>query len=255
MNIIEQEKPSKEFQQAWLAAAQHINSRCQDGIAWIRNNLSRPFVEHLSFRIGNQIFFIFVDAAEFKLSARYDVFVNFANLAGATPCFMPMSKNIAKYEPAEAGWGLRHAVTNEHVNPLDMVSDELIEMTDWELYDLSVDFVKKALQKEGKSVYSSCSDIRISPSFWFEENNLHYWVVVRAGRYPTVSIKVPDNINQIAASFAGMGEAGFFASVVVANADDPFDADAKETGNFLPLYRGHGMRVKYSGIQSISNSH
>ena len=107
----------------------------------------------------------------------------------------------------------------------------------------------------GKSVFSSCSDIRINPSIWFEENNLRYWVVVRAGRYPAVSIKVSENISQIAESVAGVGVAGFFASVIVANADDPFDPDARQTGNFLPLYRGHKLQIKYSGIQSIINRH
>jgi len=63
--IIEQEEPSEEFQATWIATGKHLQSQCSDGINWIRDNLKGPFIEHLSFRIGNQLFFVFIEAAEF----------------------------------------------------------------------------------------------------------------------------------------------------------------------------------------------
>ena len=62
MHIIDQEEPSEEFQAAWNSAGKHIQAQCRGGIKWIRVNLRRPFIEHFSFIIGNQLFFVFVEA-------------------------------------------------------------------------------------------------------------------------------------------------------------------------------------------------
>ena len=255
MHTIEQGDPSDHFQTAWLAAARHINSQCIGGINWLRTSLRRPFIEHLSFRIGNQLFFVFVEAAEIKLSARCDSFVSFSNLAGAIPCVMPMRNNIANYEPCEFGWGLVHAVTKQLIDPLGLVSEELIEMSDWEVHDFAVNTVMDRLEKEGKTVFSTCSDMEINPSLWFEEKGLNYWVVIREARHPETYPEIPSNISKITASVEGKAEAGYFASVVVANYDDPFDPEARTNGNFLTLYRGHPIAVKYEGIQPLARTH
>jgi hypothetical protein len=48
-----------------------------------------------------------------------------------------------------------------------------------------------------------------------------------------------------------MGFPGHFASVAVASADDPFDPGAKSNGNYVPLFRGVGMHIRYEGLRSI----
>jgi hypothetical protein len=53
----------------------------------------------------------------------------------------------------------------------------------------------------------------------------------------------------------GEKSAGYYAIVTVANSDDPCDSEAADNDNFLPLYRGHGMTVKYTGIQPIVAAH
>ena len=45
---------------------------------------------------------------------------------------------------------------------------------------------------------------------------------------------------------------GYLAYVKVANSDDPFDLDAQQNGNFLLLYRSHGMVTKYNGLEPFS---
>jgi hypothetical protein len=45
-----------------------------------------------------------------------------------------------------------------------------------------------------------------------------------------------------------MSRVGFFASVTVANADDPFDPSGE---NAMPLYRGHGMMVRFEGLELV----
>ncbi len=39
-----------------------------------------------------------------------------------------------------------------------------------------------------------------------------------------------------------------FASNGAADNEDPFDPDAHDNGNFLPLYRGGGMLIRFQGL-------
>jgi hypothetical protein len=48
-----------EFLECWRAAGKHLNNQVQGGInTWLRAHPSPPFLEHLSFRLGNQLFFV-----------------------------------------------------------------------------------------------------------------------------------------------------------------------------------------------------
>ena len=251
MQIIQQEEPSEEFRAAWVAAGRHIQSQCDSGLNWVRADLNMPFIEHLSFRLGNQLFFVFIEAAEFQLAYRYDGFISLSKSANATPCVLKMAKAVATYEPTNSGWGLTHAVTNEPVDPMALVSEELIEMSDWELHDFAISVVKGKLQKEGKNVYSTCSDFGINPSLWFEDDGQDHWVVINEYRHPHSFNGPPEDIDQIAEFVSARKATGYFAIVGVVNNDDPFDPDARVNGNYLPLYRGHAMFVKFTGIEAV----
>jgi hypothetical protein len=251
MYQVKQEEPSLSFKRAWQAAGSHIQRQGQGSVNWIRANLNPPMAEHLSFLIGNKLFFIFVEAAEFTFEHRHSLFLKVAKEATAIPCIMPMSEHISEYLPAVTGWGLIHAETRKEVNPLDLVTDEPLEISDWELHNFAIQVVKSSLEKEGKNVFSAQSSLHIDPSVWFEESGKAFWVVVRAVRYPEKDANIPPNIRDIESSCSHMGEGGYFASVAVGNADDPFDPDAQENGNYLPLYRGHGMFVRYKGLREV----
>lgn len=251
MYEVTQDEPSEDFKRAWQAAGCHLGPMGGDSLKWLRASLNPPMAEHLSFCLGNQLFFIFLEAAEYVYERENSLFLDLSHEAGAIPCIMPMRGRLTDYEPALPGWGLIHAETKEPVDPGALVSDELIEMTDWELHDFAIQVVKTALEEEGKNVFSAQSDRRIDPSLWFEENGDAYWVVVREARYPLPEVSAPGNLRDIAADCSRMATVGFFASVLVANDDDPFDPDAATNGNFLPLYRGHGMFVRFEGLQDI----
>lgn len=251
MHKIEQEEPSQSFKRAWKVAGSHIQKYGQRGVNWIRADLNPPIAEHLSFRIGNQLFFIFVEAAEFEFSRGKTLFLQVSKEAGAIPCIFPLTENSTGYKPFEAGWGLLHAETRKTIDPLALVSEELLEISNWELHDFAIQVVKGNLEKEGKNVFSTQSSLHIDPSIWYENSGNAYWVVVRAARYPTKEANIPDNINEIKENCAGMSKFGYFASVTVANADDPFDPMAKENGNYLPIYRGHGMYPRFSGLTEV----
>lgn len=251
MYEVTQDEPSEAFKKAWSAAGRHLGSKGGESLKWARCTLNPPMAEHLSFLLGNQLVFVFVEAAEFAFKYGKDLFLKVSREANAIPCVMPMKKRLGGYETALPGWGLKHAETGKPVDPGDLVSDELIEMTDWELHDFAIQIVRDWLEAEGKHVFSHQSSREIDPSIWFDDSGDACWVVVREARYPATSAEIPINIQHITDNCARLGKRGYFASVVAANDDDPFDPDAASNGNYLPLYRGHAIFVKYEGLEQI----
>lgn len=171
MDQIQQKIPSEQFQKAWSAAGQYIQKQAGTGLNWLRATLDQPMTEHLSFRIGNQLFFVFIEAAEFNYQLEKDSFTKVCIEANAVPCLMPMEKSLEKWRPSQSGWGLVHAQSNKPLNPLEHVSDELIEMTDWEVHDFAMQVVCTHLEKEGKNVFSKQSSPEIEPSLWFADSD------------------------------------------------------------------------------------
>jgi hypothetical protein len=218
------------------------------GFNWLRAELTHPLVEHLSFRIGNQIFFVFIEAAEFVYQNNKEMFDKACKEANAIPCIMPMDKNEEEWMPAIPGWGFIHPQTKQPLNPMDYVTQELIEMSDWELQDFAIQIVCMDLKKQGKRVYSKQSSPNIDPAIWFEDDNGENYVVVKSARHPAEEIPLPKNINVIKQGCSHKSTSGYFATVMVANFMDPFDPEVKNNGNFLPLYRGQKLTVKYKGL-------
>ena len=241
MHEVSQGELSDEFKRAWSSAGKHIQKQSGGGLNWLRADLNPPMAEHLSFRMGNQIFFIFVEAAEFSFRNAESLFLRVSREAGAVPCVMKMNQRISTWEPVSPGWGLVHAESGSAVTPPALVTDALVEMSNWELHDFAIQVVAQYLEKEGRRVFSKQSSTEIDPSIWFEDESGPNFVVVRAAKCPQQEADVPSNITGIKASCARMSKQGYFASVSVANADD-LDS---------PPYRGHGMHVRFTGVVDI----
>ena len=58
MHDIEMQQVTEEFVRCWQAAGRHMRAQVQGSISWIKANRNPPFLEHLSFRLGNQLFFV-----------------------------------------------------------------------------------------------------------------------------------------------------------------------------------------------------
>jgi hypothetical protein len=244
---IEQEEFPKEFASACKCAGRHIQKMAHGGIHWIRASLNPPVAEHLSFRLGNQLIFVYVDIDVLPfVGKRRDLFLRVSREATATPCILKMEYSRGTFEPTHSGWGLVDAVAGRAVNPTELVSDERIEMSDWELHDFAVQIVLSHLEKEEKEVFSVQSYLHMDPSIWFEDKRGTSWVVVRAARYPKKKADHPTDLEDIKQSCSRMSQAGFFASVTAA----PF-AEKEKNGHFSPLYRGHPMSVQFKGIEPV----
>ena len=67
MHTIEIHQPSAAFAKCLEAAGKHLQSRAQDGLSWLKADLTPPFLEHLSFRLGNQGFFIRIEGVDHRV--------------------------------------------------------------------------------------------------------------------------------------------------------------------------------------------
>jgi hypothetical protein len=253
LHEIEMHEVSEEFERCWNAACRHIQKQVQSSLhiqqlqqqeqghffSWLKSTLIPPFLEHMSFRLGNQLFYIRIEDVDGRLDipGSRDGLLSIAEGCKGHPCIMQMRHRAGGWTPDATDWGLIDARTGMTVDPVAQVSDERIEMTDWELQDFAVQIVRDHLKKAGRTLMSWQSRPAVHPSIWFVGNSGPEWVVVRVVRYPDKKAELPANWQQIAARYGKLRAVGHFASVSVAN------AVLAE-----PLWRGHKMNVRFAGL-------
>lgn len=235
-------QPSEAFFHCWRAAAQHIERQGQGPLAWLKARLEPPFLEHLSFRLGNQLFFVRVEDDQSALEVPGSVkgLLRIADDCKGHPCIMTMQHRSETWSPVDIGWGLRHARTGEPVDPAALMTDDLIEMTDWEVHDFAVMVVRQHLEEQGREIIASAGDPGLDPALWFKGDRGSEWVVVRAVRHPDPEPAPPAKWAQIAQSCAHLSATGHFVAIRVASANDAFDPEGLGA---MPLWRGHPMVV------------
>lgn len=257
MHQIHMAEVSEEFARCWQAAGIHIQNQAQGDLqSWLRAHLNPPFLEHLSFRLGNQLFFIQLQDVDdvLKMPGHLEGLLSVADGCKGHACLMPMQKIAGEWRCVATGWGLIDARTERSVNPVALITDESIEMTDWELQDFAVQVVRSQLEKDGRQLMSWQGNPSVDPSIWFVGDHGPEWIVVRAARWPERDAAVPTNIVQIAADCAPTGSTGHFAVVGAANKNDPFDPQAKLSGNYIPLVRGEGITIFYTGLKLLESN-
>jgi len=220
----------------------------------LRRNLNQPFVEHLSFGVGNGIFFVWVEMYDHIFDSSRKYFLEHARNCGAVPCIMPLEEKDGEWQPIENSI-LIDAYTRKPLYPLSLITDEVIEMTDWEVSDFAIDVVVKYIIKEYQ-IEDLEQDLKFqstpgsNPQIWFvDRNSKRNFVIVRAVRYPQEKAKRPDNIAQFP-SLLGCDQ-GYFASVSLANID-AFDEAEHLPPSSKYLYRGCGMYVRFIGLEEIT---
>jgi hypothetical protein len=239
---IEMHEVSDKFVQCWQAAGRHLQSKTHDGqLDWLKAKLDPPFLEHLSFRMGNQLFYVRIDDVDGNVHGPGNLngFRTIADGCKGHACRMPMRLNGKNWETTEPGWGLIDDATDRLISPDNLITDEKIEMTDWEVHDSATQVVRDYVtDKLGHQLMSSQGNPNVDPSIWFVGEDGPEWIVVRSGRFPVKDANRPKNLADIAASCAHLSKVGHFASVTVANSDGSFG-----------LWRGHGMHVRFVGLE------
>ena len=277
---VENKISDKEFADCFDAAARHLQTllgKCAEdapdgkkGIAhsWLKDLPTTPLLEHMSFMLGNQPFFVRLEDVESfdlpllnsddKRSGELSAALGSSRFPGTVQglmrvasgydgraCIMPMRRQsggdgASAWRPALPGWSLLDLRGMKPVDPPALVSDERIKVTDWELHDAAVRVVRDALRENGKRVLSWTSDPGVMPSVWFDADGKPNWVIVRACRAPEESIPAPDaeQAKKIKAQMGGA--AGYYACVRFSGKGD--DAE---------VYRGEECKHEYSGLSPL----
>jgi hypothetical protein len=253
MHEIDMREASRDFVHCWQAAGRKLEQMAQGPIkGWLRSHLNPPFLEHLSFRIGNQLFFIRIEDADdsVEVPGSRAGLLAIASGCNGHACLMPMAQRDGKWIALEPGWGLLDALSGKVVDPASLVSEEKIEMTEWELHDFAVQVVRDRLSQQGRQLMSWQGNPSVDPSIWFVGDNGPEWVLVRAARFPLRDAERPSNLARIRAQCSHLSTVGYFASVVVGSSDDAFDPHGIIPAT--PLWRGHGLLVRFEGLSSVS---
>lgn len=250
MSDVEMNEPSEAFIQCWQAAGQHLQS-CMQGANknWLKADLKPPFLEHLSFRIGNQLFYVRIVDVDQQTHGpgNENGLHSIAIGCQGHACLMPMRKRGQEWRPDSPGWGLINPDTRHAIDPAALVTDEKIEMTDWELHDFAVQIVRDHIvQKLDYQLMSSQGNPSVDPSIWFVGDRGPEWVIVREVRYPDREAAIPANIKKITADCSRVSQTGHFASISCASGDDAFDPSGEIPST--PLWRGHELVANFQGL-------
>ncbi len=248
---------SEDFAKCWHAARSHLQDQVDKPLGWQKVNLDPPFLEHMSIVMGNQLFFIQLEDVDQQLETpgNPEGLFYIANGCKGYACVMPMRKSSGEWAPATGGWGLLDARTRKPVTPPDLITDELIELTDWELHSCAVQIIKEEIEKNSDELVSSQTNPDVEPSLWCDGPDGSFWFVVRAVRYPEKKADKPDTLPkfQELCDRYTPGSRGFFVSVLFTSLAETFDAQAEENGNIAPLYRGKEFHYRCSDIEVITS--
>lgn len=251
MYEIEMHEMSEAFFPCWQAAGIHLSKQVDGGIqSWLRAHPYPPFLEHLSFRLGNQLFFVRVEDVDGKVQGPGNPqgFITAARNANGLACILPMKRIPGgSWEADMPGWGLLDPESGRPIDPVALISDQKVEMTPWEVHDMAVQVVRDYLNNQGFELMSWQGNPEVDPSIWFiGRSKCPEWVVVRSAMFPAIAAERPSNWQEIAAVCARMSPTGHFASVGLASVDQPFESSEEAP---VPLWRGHGMHVRFTGLE------
>src|SRR5690349_9713975 len=117
---IEMQVASDEFARCWQAAARHLQTQVQGPLSWLRAHCNPPFLEHLSFRLGNQLFFVRIEDEDGRLEVpgSRDGLQAVAKGCNGHACLMPMRDRAGAWTPDRARWGLLDTTSDRLVDPV-----------------------------------------------------------------------------------------------------------------------------------------
>ena len=245
---------SDDFAICWRAAGKHLEACGLDGKVtagvqangWLRASLNPPFLEHLSFRMGNQLFFVRIEDADglLDIPGNTQGLLRVADKCKGHACLMPMGKHSdGRWIPSLPGWGLQDAFDHRSVCPPQLVTTQKIEITEWELHDFAVQVVRQQIEREGRPLISWQSDPDIDPSIWFVGGQGAEWVIVRGAKYPQKDAALPPHWRDVVDGCAKVSGRGNFASASFACMETIDHGDQ--------LYRGDPCVCNYSGMTPL----
>tara|TARA_B100000686_G_scaffold240546_1_gene249059 strand:- start:938 stop:1708 length:771 start_codon:yes stop_codon:yes gene_type:complete len=250
---IEIQTPTPAFAGCWSSAGHHLQNHGQGALYWLKCDLLPPFLEHLSFRIGNQLVFVRLEDTngELEIPGNPSGTEIIARRCNGIACRMPMRFINSSWQPEYPDWGLIDFHSGTLITPVSLISNENILMTDWEIHDVAVQLVRSHVQdKLGRKILSSQGNPDVDPSIWFKGLNGPEWILVRASRTPESIVQLPDSLTEITNYYSHMADKGYFASVNIASAQA---LDGRHDVSFTrDLWRGYKMAAFCNGLRTIT---
>lgn len=253
-------QPDEDFEECWVLSGNHFLKQVDKGqLKVFRTTLLSPIIEHHVFRLGNQLFIVFIKDVQERLTSpsSWERFIEYSATMNAIPCVVEMRKSmLGGWQFVNRRWGLTHAMTGKEVYPPELVTHEKIEMSDWEVQDFAIQVLMHGLEKNGYEITSHHSYPEIKPSVWLiDPDGQLCYLVISVVRYPQTEAPIPDGIAEVVEANKNLSEFGYYLSISVANSNEAFDPDA-EIG--MKLYRGDGLMVSANDpveIQTIMRKH
>ena len=248
---------SREFIELFQAARRHIQHIGGEQLDWLRTDFNFPFRDHLSFRLGNRLFFMLVATADEDIESpgSLEALEELAAEANGIACLMLMTRTgDGAFKPHGAGYSLFALDFITPLDPVSLVTDELIVISDWELQRCATQAMLMHLEKHDLPILASEVDPQGAPAIWFRSADGHpNWIVIRGLRYPHRDAPLPAGWAEKVKFMTEKvpNSKGFFGIVTIASPKDSFDPQATE--HRYPLYRGHQYPMKVVGLKGLES--
>ena len=239
--IIDPQDIDETFWNMWCAGGTHLQEMFRSTDArWLRAELPL-FREHYSFSLGDNLFFVQVydvedPAQRLRYSNRLEMIVEDAHAptAKALGCFLPMKQSSDGWKPAAPGWGLVDYETSKPVNPFDLkrhrsassgLLSSWVQMGDWEIHDVGLQFVRNYLTENGWKIEHWQSDRHVFPSLIAIKDEHKFAFVVSNSVQPySEKGHRPDRVEALRSKMRQLGLIPKFIGLALADGThDPFD--------------------------------
>lgn len=223
-----------------------------DDLHWIRAEYTYPSFDSMNFMYKNLIFSVIIDIQD-KYGKSYlpEIFIKRQLYACKTynliPCKYPIivpnptEPEPDKIKPKTQGWNLFNTETDKEIIPEDFNTNDLIELSDWEMRNFGIRFISRYLSAKKIKLLSFQDTLEVDPQIWFEdENGKKCWIIVRCEH--TEEIKKPKKLNEIIRRCFKYD--GYFAGIII----EPKNKDIKT------LYRCQDIRITFNGLEKIHST-
>lgn len=189
--------PPQDFKDCFAIVKEHLRQKSDNKLVWQKSQPYPPFLEHLSFHLGNQKFFVTIIDVDQKLKVPSDIYgaAHAARLFNGLPCAIFVAKSEGKWSVIGEDWCL-YAPENDEwpvhglFNPSDLLTKEKIPLNQNELHYAAVRAKVEEFHKEfDGSKFQTQYDPGIFPSFRMQRPNIAYEEAfcVFASPFPVVS--------------------------------------------------------------------